>query len=154
MKNTEPVHLTETELLPFASRYLHEGRKAENWRIESVDIAGADCSARVSMLSTFSSPTDSHGFHLTIFSTLEILSELMIIYAHVRAGLKEKTREGWMVESTTRSVRAIRDPDRIDVEMTVESMRRRGDNLFCVADFRVTDRYDGLFEVRLKGFLS
>lgn len=154
MKNMEPVHLTETELGPYSSRYLREGRKAESWRIESVDIAGARCSARVSMLSTYVSPTDARGFHLTIFSTLEFLSELMIIYGHVWAGLKEKTREGWMVESTAHSVRAIRDPDRIDVEMTVESIRRRGDNLFGVADFRVTDRFNGLFKVRLKGFLS
>jgi hypothetical protein len=36
----------------------------------------------------------------------------------------------------------------------VKSMRQRGGNLFCVADFRVTDRFDGLFEVRLKGFLA
>lgn len=154
MKKIESVHLTEAEIRPFASRYLHEGRKQESWRIESVKIAGDHCSARVAMLSTFVSATDRSGFHLTIFSTLEFLSELMIIYAHVWAGLKEKSREGWMVESTTRSVRAIRDPDCINVEMTVESMRQRGDNLFCVADFRVTDRFEGLFEVRLKGFLS
>lgn len=154
MKNIESVHLSEAALRPFASRYLHEGRKQENWRIESADITGKRCNARVSMLSTFVSPTDRSGFHLTIFSTLEFLSELMIVYAHVWAGLKEKTREGWMVESTTRSVRVIRDPECINVEMSVESMRRRGDNLFCVADFRVTDRFDGLFEIRLKGFLS
>jgi hypothetical protein len=78
----------------------------------------------------------------------------MIIYAHVWAGLNEKSREGWMVESHTRSVRAVRNPEHIQVEMTVSRMRQRGANLYCTADYRVTDDQGGLFEVQLKGFLS
>jgi hypothetical protein len=109
--------------------------------------------ARVKMTSLYVSQTDS-GFHLTIFSTLEFASQLMIIYAHNWAGLREKLHEAWMVESTTRAVRQIRNPDDIRVEMNVRQMRRLAKRLICIADFRVTDDADGLFEVTLKGFLS
>ena len=104
--------------------------------------------------STYRSATDGGGFHLTIFSTLEFLSQLMIIYAHEWAGLARKVREGWMVESHSRSVRAVRNPHDIRVAMQVRTMRQRGERLYCVADFRVTDDSNGLFEVNLKGFLS
>lgn len=136
------------------SHYLTEGRKQESWRIDEIEVREDRLAARVAMKSTYVSGQDAGGFHLTIFSTLEFLSQLMIIYAHVWAGLPEKRREGWMVESSTRSVRAIRDPDCIRVEMSIRTMRKRGVNLYCVADCRVTDDGGGLFECRLKGFLS
>lgn len=148
------TRLNAVEIEKLSSVYLNEGRKLESWQIEDVAIHGKQLIAKVSMRSTYVSGTDSKGFHLTIFSTLEFLSQLMIIYAHVWAGLEQKTKEGWMLESTTRSVRAIRDPARINVEMNVVSMRKRGENLYCVADCRVTDDQGGLFEVSLKGFLS
>ena len=154
MKPAPKVTLNTEDIAPFSSQYLHEGRKKESWRIESVEIDGDRATARVSMLSTYVSGSDSKGFHLTIFSTLEFLSELMLIYSHVWAGFSEKSREGWMVESTTRSRQAIRDPDRIDVEMKVNVMRQRGGILLCESDYRVTDRFGGLFEISLKGFLS
>jgi hypothetical protein len=136
-----------------SSHYLKEGRKQESWEIESIEIDQRVLRARVAMTSLYVSATDS-GFHLTIFSTLEFLSQLMIIYAHDWAGLPKKLREGWMVESIARAVRQIRNPDDIRVEMKVRQMRKRGENLICIADFRVTDDADGLFEVSLKGFLS
>jgi hypothetical protein len=148
------IRLNADDIGKLSSAYLNEGRKLESWQIEDVDIRGKQLTARVSMRSIYVSGTDSKGFHLTIFSTLEFLSQLMIIYAHVWAGLEQKTKEGWMLESTTRSVRAIRDPARINVEMDVVSMRKRGENLYCVADYRVMDDQGGLFEVSLKGFLS
>lgn len=154
MKPAPKVSLKPDDIAPFSSQYLHEGRKKESWRIEAVEIDGDRATARVSMLSTYVSASDSKGFHLTIFSTLEFLSELMLIYSHVWAGFQEKSREGWMVESTTRSRQAIRDPERIDVEMKVNVMRQRGGILLCESDYRVTDRFGGLFEISLKGFLS
>lgn len=146
--------LDPTDIDKLASSYLNGGRKQESWRIDAVEIAGASLNAQVSMRSTYVSATNAKGFHLTIFSTLEFLSQLMIVYAHVWAGLEEKVREGWMVESSTRSLRAIRSAVGIRVEMRVRSMRRRGEHLYCVADYRVTDDGDGLFEATLKGFLS
>jgi len=148
------VSLNEDDIERLSSHYLTEGRKQESWKIKAVHIQGEKLSAIVAMRSTYVSSSDTQGFHLTIFSALEFLSQLMITYAHVWAGLAEKTREGWMVESRTRSVRAIRNAEHIQVEMTVRTMRKRGGNLFCVADYRVTDDQDGLFEVELEGFLS
>lgn len=42
------------------------------------------------MNSTFVSATDTGGFHLTIFSASEFLSQLAIIYGHIGNGLTEK----------------------------------------------------------------
>jgi hypothetical protein len=154
MSLTDRRRLGADDIARFASAYLNGGRKQESWQIDAIEIEGERLLADVSMLSTYVSGTDAGGFHLTIFSTLEFLSQLMIIYAHVWAGQSEKTREGWMVESRTRSVRAVRNPDHIRVEMTVRKMRQRGVNLYCTADYRVTDDQGGLFEVQLKGFLS
>jgi hypothetical protein len=136
-----------------SSPYLKEGRKQESWEIQSIEIDRRVLRARVKMTSLYVSQTDS-GFHLTIFSTLEFASQLMIIYAHDWAGLRKKLHEAWMVESTTRAVRQIRNPDDIRVEMNVRQMRRLAKRMICIADFRVTDDADGLFEVTLKGFLS
>lgn len=148
------VSLCREEIEKLSSHYLTEGRKQESWQIKEVRIEGNRLSAVVAMRSTYVSASDAHGFHLTLFSALEFLSQLMITYAHVWAGLSEKTREGWMLESHTRTVRAIRNAEHIDVEMDVRSMRKVGDNLLCEADYRVTDKQNGLFEVQLKGFLS
>lgn len=151
---SQTVLLGPAEIEKLSSHYLNDGRKQESWKIEQVEISDGLLNATLSMSSTYVSDTDEHGFHLTIFSTLEFLSQLMIIYAHNWAGKDEKTREGWMVESHTKTVRAIRNPNAIDVEMKVDKMRKRGENLYCAADFCVTDDQDGLFEVQLKGFLS
>lgn len=148
------VRLEPVEIAKLSSHYLNDGRKQESWQIEQVEISDNLLNATLSMSSTYVSDTDEHGFHLTIFSTLEFLSQLMIIYAHNWAGMNEKIREGWMVESHTKTVRAIRNPNAINVEMKVDKMRKRGENLYCAADFCVTDDQDGLFEVQLKGFLS
>jgi hypothetical protein len=142
------------ELLPYRSPYLNGGRAREAWVIREVTIVDDRLQASVMMSSTYVSATDASGFHLTIFSTLEFLSQLMIVYGHVRADLLRKTKEAWMVESHTRSTRAIRDPDDIRVDMVVRAMRRQGQTILCVTESRVTDGGDGLFEVMLKGFLS
>jgi hypothetical protein len=147
------IALKKADYEKLLSPYLQEGRKRESWRIDQVVIDDKRLTAMVSMRSTYVSGTDRHGFHLTIFSTLEFLSQLMIIFTHTWAGLAAKTREAWMLESTTRSRRAIRDPEAIRVEMNVRSIRRRGENIYCVADFQVTDKLGGLFEVELKGFV-
>jgi hypothetical protein len=59
-----------------------------------------------------------------------------------------------MVESNAKLVRSIRDASDIKVEMEARSFRKRGENLICIADYKVTDQHGGLFEVSLKGFLS
>lgn len=147
-------YLSAKDIAPISSTYLNSGRKEESWEIRFVEIEGDRLRAEVIMTSIHVSPTDNHGFHLTIFSTLEFLSQLMIIYVHDWCGAEQKTLEGWMVESRTRSVRAIRNPHRIVVDMDVRRMKKHGDTVYCVAEFAVTDDDEGLFEVTLKGLLS
>lgn len=154
MKLSNQVSLNTDDIQKLSSHYLYHGRKEESWKINSVSVEAEKLNAHISMTSTYLSGTDQHSFHLTIFSALEFLSQLMIIYAHVWSGRDEKKREGWMVESTTKSVHAIRDPKNIQVKMSVHKIKERGKNLYCIADYKVSDSQGGLMEVRLKGFLS
>lgn len=143
--------LSPETIAAISSTYLREGRKLEAWELKWVEIEGDCVYASVAMTSLY---TTRDKFHLTIFATLEFASQLMIIYGHDAAGLERKEREGWMVESTTRTVRAIRDPDDISVVMKVRKLRTRDKLMHCVADFTVTDAAGGLFEVTLTGFLA
>lgn len=145
--------LTAEALAAISSRYLREGRKQESWDLQWVEIEADRLYANVKMSAWYELAPGTQ-YHLTIFSTLEFASQLMIVYAHDWAGLDAKIREGWMVESTTRTVRAITLTDDIRVEMHVRKMRKQGKHLYCIADFIVTDAADGLFEVTLKGFLA
>jgi hypothetical protein len=153
MSSPVKKHLNSKEITKFSSHYLNEGRKQENWEIVHIDIDGKILTAHVHMRSRYISKTDSSGFHLTIFSTLEFLSQLLIIYAHVWAGLPKKTREGWMIESSIRSKSSVRDPENIHVRMEVASIRKVKNNILAVTHSKVFDD-SGSFEATLKGFLA
>lgn len=148
------VVLTPNEIKPLCSDYLQHGRASEAWEIKSIEIEDEDLSALIQMTRYYLSKTDRKGFHLTVFSTLEFLSQLMIIYMHHWAGIEEKVLEGWMSECSTKMVRAIRNPDRITVKMKVRKIKKVKHHLYCIADYKVVDDHDGLFEISLKGFLS
>jgi hypothetical protein len=150
---TAKQKLTQKDISAFASDYLHNGRKDENWEITNIEIEGKTLTANVRMKSYYTSATDPGGFHLTIFTTLEFLSELTIILAHNLAGLKKKTREGWMLESSIVSKKAVRDPENIQVRMEGISMKKMGHNIIGVTKSKVFDS-SGSFEVRIKAFLS
>ena len=145
--------LNPEEIARLSSAYLNEGRAKEAWEISHIEIEDKILTARIRMRSCYTSPTDPEGFHLTIFSTLEFLSQLMIIYVHVWAGYTKKTKEGWMVDCSISSKHAIRDPENIQVRMEVTSIKKVQDNILIVTKSRVSDS-NGLFEARLKGFLS
>ena len=154
MEETNKVVLDTQDIKKLSSYYLNEGRKQETWQIDQVMIDDMTLEAQISMISRYLSSTDNNEFHLTIFAALEFLSQLMIVYAHIWAERKEKVGEGWMVESSMKSTRVIRDPDNILVSMTVDKIRERGANLYCIASYKITDPQGGLMEVRLKGFLT
>lgn len=154
MDKKEIIELNNHDIKKLSSYYLNEGRKQERWQINHVMIDDKILEAQISMISRYLSATDNNEFHLTIFSALEFLSQLMIVYIHVWAGRKEKVGEGWMIESSMKSLRVIRDPENIFVSMTVEKIKERGANLYCIASYKITDPNDGLMEVRLKGFLT
>lgn len=154
MTEQTPVRLDRHAIERLSSPYINEGRKQESWRIDMVEISDQQMSSRVSMTSTYVSSTDPGGFHLSIFSTMEFLSQLMIIYMHVCAGLQEKTREVWMAKAQSRCIRPIRNAQEIRIEMTAKRMRRYAGKLHVEGRFTVTDAADGLMLVTLSGTMS
>ncbi len=145
--------LSQEEIARISSVYLNEGRSQDVWEISHIEIEDNILTARIRMRSYFISPTDQEGFHLTMYPPIEFLSQLMIIYVHVWAGLAEKTQEGWMIESSFSSKRAIRDPENIQVRMEVTSIRNIKGRIFVVAESQVFDQH-GLFEAKMKCLLS
>ena len=148
--------LSKEQIAETSSTYLQQGRKLESWEITEVIINDDSLTAVVTMTETSASETDNQGFHLTVFSSLEFLSQLMIVYAHDWAGIDAKVREGWMVESSIKCLGSLRG-DEFVVEMDILKMRKRGPNLYCHANFTITEtsKPDGdKFVATLKGFLS
>ena len=147
-------YLSQGDVEAISSPYLQQRSRYESWRIRWIRIDGDTLEAAIDMTATHDSPTDPGGFHLTSFSVEEFAAQFMIIYAHHWAGLNRKMREGWMVESAVKAVKVIRRTRDIRVSMRVRRIRKRGENIYCQADYRVTDADGGLFEIMLKGFLS
>lgn len=137
-----------------SSEYLRTGRKQDSWEITAIEIDDKFIHAKIRMNSYYQSPTDENRFHLTIYSTLEFLSQLWIIYIHDWAGLEEKNREVWMVDCQIFCKRALRDPDNIQVSMEFVQIKNVGQKIYAKTKSRVYDKADGLFKVDMKGFLS
>lgn len=146
--------LGRTEIDRYSSAYIDSGVKQEAWEIEELDVTGEVLRARVRMASVFVSPTDTAGYHLSIFSTQEFLAQLANIYLHLVAGAESKERETWMRESSITTRTPIRDRDRILVEMTFTNVRNVSGGVYAQASARVFDEQGGLFTARLKGMLS
>lgn len=145
--------LTHEEINKLSSPYLRDGKRHDVWEITDITVEEKTMVAHIRMRSTYTSPTDKGGFHLTILSTLEFLSQLMMIFVHVWAGYPEKTKEGWMIKSDINCKRAIRDSQHIEVRMKITSIRKVQDKVLIVTKSEVSDK-EGLFEATLKGLLS
>jgi hypothetical protein len=145
--------LTPEDIAALSSPYIDRGVKKDAWEIVTMDIDGRLVKARIRMTAFFVSPTDSGGFHLTIFSTQEFLAQLANIYLHVAAGYETKSRETWMRQSDIISRSTIRDPDNIGVDMEFVGLKRLGETLAALVNCRVFDDRGGLFTARLKGLL-
>jgi hypothetical protein len=72
----------------------------------------------------------------------------------VWAGLDKKTREGWLLEASIRTEKAIRARDGIQVTVLTKSIRKVRANLIGTFEFTVADGLGGSFSGRLKAFLS
>jgi hypothetical protein len=145
--------LSPQEIANLSSPYLSGGIRQDVWDIVDISVEDKLMVAHVRMRSLYTSPTDKGGFHLTILSTLEFLSQLMMIFVHVWAGYSEKTKEGWMLESSISCKRAIRDSQNIEVRMRLASIRKVKGSILITTKSEVSDK-DGLFEATLKGLLS
>ncbi len=148
------TELSSSQIQDISSTLLSEGRPHEKWKIDSITIDGDTLHAVVSMVSTYVSPTDANGFHLSVFTTLEFLSQLKVIYAHQWAGIGRKTQEAWMLESNVKCIKSIRDSNKINVTMNIIKAKMVKGRIYSVTQSTVTDDLGGHFEVTLKSFLS
>ena len=153
MKKELELDLSREEIEALSSVYISRGIKQEAWEITRIKFSGTVLTAAVRMTSTFVSPTDPDGFHLTIFCTQEILAQLANIHLHVSAGHKTKCRESWMRECHFNYRNVIRRPDNIQVEMDMVSQRWVGDTLVGKVVARMFDDQGGWFMATLKGML-
>ena len=153
MSDKLQLNLSPEEISALSSIYIDEGIKKEAWKIEEIKVDGNLLTARARMTDYFISPTDPEGFHLSIFCTQEILSQLANIYLHLAAGLKTKSRESWMRECSFNYRNVIRDGENISIEMDFFKQKWVGGTLLAWADCQMKDGQDGLFIARLKGLL-
>lgn len=153
MKNELELDLSREQIAALSSVYIDRGIKQEAWEIQSIKFIGPLLTAKVRMTSTFISPTDPEGFHLTIFCTQEILAQLANIHLHVSAGHKIKCRESWMRECHFNYRNVIRRPDNIEVEMKMVAQKWVKDTLVGKVECRMFDDQGGLFMATLKGML-
>ena len=151
---SDMLHLGPEQIDRLSSQYFVRGRQCERWRIDAVEMVKDSVTATARMIEHYVSETDEQGFHLSFVTALEMVSQLTIIYLHLKAGLNEKCREVWVSESRNKLVRPIRSPDNIRLEMTVEKLRQRGDSWFSIASYRVTDAEGGLFEYWGKAWMQ
>ncbi|MEW6058009.1 MAG: hypothetical protein AB1540_15490 [Bdellovibrionota bacterium] len=117
------ILLTEAEIEPLSSPYLRAGIKQDLFTIPSVKVEGMKIESIVKMTSTYTSPTDPGGFHLSAPLAMQIISQIGIIHGHVLMGFSEKKAEVWMSDYSIKHRKPIRDPDNIKVELVlVESV--------------------------------
>ncbi len=146
--------LSAAEIDRISSEYLRDGRRQDIWDIAAVEVDGNHLKVRIRMRQYYRSPLDAGGFHLTSFATLEFVSQLFIIFGHVRAGLTEKSQEAWMLESSISCRKAIRSPEDIQVEMHIEILKNIKGRMLGNARARVWHEEGGEFLAEVKALLA
>lgn len=154
MRTINKFQLNIDEAAAISSDYIREGRLYESWQINEVIIEGKKATMDVSMIRTYPPGSNKNNFHLSIYLAEEMASQLMIIYGHIWADLTEKSGEVWMLESHTKSIRSVIRTEHIKVEMELQTMRKRGDAIFGIGNYQISDDQGGLIELQQKGILS
>lgn len=145
--------LSPAEIAALSSEYIDQGLKKEAWKFQKIEVKADLMTATVSMTSTSVSPTDSKGFHLSMFIAQEILGQMSNIYLHLAAGFKTKRRESWIRECSFKYRNVIRDPNDIRVEMKAVAIKKLGDSQYGSVACRITDSQGGEFTCTIKGLL-
>jgi hypothetical protein len=154
MGTSKIIKLSSNDVKNISSDYIREGRLYECWKINEVIIEDGKAIMDASMIRVYPPGSSKKDFHLSIYLAEEMASQLMIIYGHIWAGLTEKKDEVWMLESHTKSIRPIINAEYIRIEMDVSRIRKRGQTIFGIGNYRITDDNDGLIELQQKGILS
>lgn len=144
--------LNHDEILEISSPYLNKGRKDDIWKITEIQVDGTKSYSKVMMDKYYVSATDV-GFHLTSFSTLEFLSQIFIAHHHILNNLPKKMQEAWMMESSIKCNKAIRDPLNINVTAEINYTKKVGSKFLGVMNAEVRDK-TGLFTAEIKALIA
>ena len=142
--------LTSFEIKKLSSSYINETLKNEIWHIDSVQIEEKKLFALISIHSDYLSKTDKNQFHVSVFIMLEFVSQLIVIFTHLLAGYTKKTKEVWLAEVSTRSLKPIRSLKDICVKIDLVTMRTYKNSQFFIFEINVTDNQDGLSTYKFK----
>ena len=144
--------LYANEILEISSPYLNEGRKDDVWKIEQIKVDGTQSISKVSMEKYYISDKDV-GFHLSSFSALEFLSQIFIIHHHVLSNQSQKTQEAWMMETSIKCKKAIRNPENITVLAELLYKKKIGSKFLGSIKAQIQDE-NGLFEAQIKAIIA
>lgn len=135
-----------------SSSYIANRDERENWVIKKVSIGNDLLNASVCLSAL--SKEKIENFHLSFFTAMEFASQLQIIFMHDYLNLKKKTEEAWMIESSFSSKSKICTYDEIFVEMKASKMRIIKNYLYCRAEHRIFDLFDGLFIIKINSVMK
>lgn len=145
------INLSYEEISGASSDYIRKGRLKEEWKINKVTLKDKSAVMYVEMTNLF---CDKNDFHLSIYLAEEMASQLMIISGHIWSGLKEKNKEVWMIESSTKNIKPIRDTNFIEVNLNLVTLRKFKGKILGIGEFKITDKTGGLIKITQKGMLS
>lgn len=144
--------LNQAQILGMSSPYLNKGRKDDTWSITEIEVDGTKSVSKIVMDSYYVSDTDI-GFHLSSFSTLEFLSQIFIVHHHIHIGQPKKMQEAWMMESSIKCKKAIRDPQNIFVSAEIKYIKKMGSRFLGIMNAEVRDQ-TGLFTAEIKALIA
>ncbi len=124
----ERKSLTETEFHPLASPYLDGGIAQDRFKIKKIDIDGTKITALVDMISTYASPTDTEGFHLSSPLAEMMLAQIGIIHGSYILGYQKKETEVFMKKIEKEFKEPIRSQKNIKFEMEITASKRSRKN--------------------------
>ena len=142
--------LPEQEIASLCSPYIGNGRGDDKWQFDEIHSNGVSMNGKISFSKFNVSPTDPEEFHLSVFSALEIASQMAIILSHNNLGLVVKTKEVWLSNCSLKFFKPIRCATAIFAELTLR-LRRLGSEHACVIDVHLRDENGGHFYGVLKG---
>ncbi len=141
--------LPEQEIASLCSSYIGNGRGDDKWQFDEIHSDGVSMRGKIAFSAFNVSPSDPKGFHLSVFSALEIASQMTIILAHNHLGLIEKTKEVWLSGCSLKFFKSIRSSTEISGEAKLRIRKFNGVHVF-VTDVHLRDANGGHFSGVLK----
>ena len=150
-----PFQLLPAQIEALSSDYLTQGVFQDSFAIRSVEIDGNRLSAQIDMTQFGVSPTDRDGYHLTAPSVFRFLGQLLVIHGQVYLNLGDhKKVEVWVKEHSMKHVRPVRSPQGIQVQGSIESMKKAHSNPAMIGFHYVFDINEGAVRGEARAFFD